>query len=87
MSRQANQIRKVPMKKAVMVALVLSISGLSPAFAQIGTMPTTPTLGATTPLGIGPTTPVGGTGIPLGATEIAKQLKIGRASVYRVLAS
>ena len=59
------------MKQAVTIAFVLSISGLSPAFAQIGTMPTTPTLGATSPLGIGPTTSVGGTGIPLGATEIA----------------
>jgi hypothetical protein len=44
---------------------------LSPVFARIGTMPATPTLGATSPLGIGLTTSVGGTGIPLGATEIA----------------
>ena len=40
------------------------------AIAQVGAMPTTPTVGATSPLGMSPGTSVGPTGIPLGSTEL-----------------
>jgi hypothetical protein len=59
------------MKRVFVIAFALSIPGFGPAFAQIGTLPATPSLGATSPLGIGVSTSISGAGIPLGATEIA----------------
>jgi hypothetical protein len=60
------------LRQAVVVALVLSVSGFGTAFAQsaVSTGMAAP-IGITSPLGIGPGTPVTATGIPLGATELA----------------
>ena len=62
--------RRMRLRFSFSLAMLPALLASTGAIAQVGAMVTTPTLGATSPLGVSPGTSVGPTGIPLGSTEI-----------------
>ena len=65
--------RRMSTGVSLLAAMIPALFAANSAVAQVGTVVTTPTLTATSPLGAAPGALVEPTGIPLGATEITSQ--------------